>query len=460
VSKKIAWSTLCLVLLLSFVSRVWRLHIPETYIFDEVYHGVTAKLIAQNDPRAFEWWHSAPEPDTAIDWLHPPIAKYFQALSIAFLGASSFSWRISSVVFGVATIWMVYLLAMRLWSKRNLAVIASLVTATSGLLLVQSRITMNDIHVTFFILLTTLLGWSYLQKNKTWLLYATGVAAGLAIATKWSGVFILGYLGLIFGIRQLTVWWRSKEIPFSQLIHLFAALIVVPIGIYIGSYSVMFTQGKTLWCNQQQAIQTKCYPIYNGDREIVRYGSHFEELHRQIWWYQTHLDATHPYQSQPWQWFLNLKPVWFHVNYDHYPEKNANIYAVGNPVLQVGIVVTILVTLGHLGFAVKSQKLNVKKYIPIWFLLGAYAITWLPWMISPRILFYYHYTPAIPFACLLFGFWLSQLWDTQRLVLKWLVIIILINCMGGFLLWYPHWTALPVPTEFVNQVYFGLPSWK
>ena len=89
------------ILLFAFVTRLYRIHVPDHYIFDEVYHAVTAKLIAANDPRAFEWWHGAIEPNTAVDWLHPPLAKYTQAFFIKILGSSSFSWRISSVLFGV-----------------------------------------------------------------------------------------------------------------------------------------------------------------------------------------------------------------------------------------------------------------------------------------------------------------------------------------------------------------------
>ena len=116
---------LILILFFAFVSRIYRLHIPDRYIFDEVYHAITAKLVAANDPRAFEWWHGPIEPDTAVDWLHPPLAKYTQAFFIKILGSSGFSWRISSVLFGVGVIWAIYKLSQELFDDQRISLLAA-----------------------------------------------------------------------------------------------------------------------------------------------------------------------------------------------------------------------------------------------------------------------------------------------------------------------------------------------
>ena len=70
------------ILLFSFITRIYHVNIPDKYYFDEVYHAVTAKLYARNDPSGYEWWHQPPEPNTAIEWLHPPLAKLTQAFGI------------------------------------------------------------------------------------------------------------------------------------------------------------------------------------------------------------------------------------------------------------------------------------------------------------------------------------------------------------------------------------------
>jgi len=430
---------LLLILFFAFVSRIYRLHVPDRYIFDEVYHVVTAKLIAANDPRAFEWWHGPIEPNTAIDWLHPPLAKYTQGFFIRLFGSSSFSWRISSVMFGVGVIWAIYKLSEELFNDQRISLLAAGLASLDGLLLVQSRITMNDIHVTFFILLTLISYVRYRKKPHRKKLLMTGLLAGLAMGNKWSGVMVLTIICLLETIDWLKKL-ITKKIKWNDLINhgllMVIALGLIPFTVYIMSYAQMFLQGKD-W-------------------------THFTRLHQQIWWYQTNLTATHSYQSQPWQWFLNLKPVWFYVNYvkDGYI---ANIYSFGNPLFHfagvIATVYTILFLITH-----KINKKNLSKIKSLNFLLIAYLSLWLPWQISPRIMFYYHYTPAVPLLSIIIAYWLIKIWsirvkknsDWNKIVV--LVIILLIAIF--FITWYPQWTAIPMPKKFADTVYYAIPSWK
>src|SRR3989344_8746891 len=79
--------------------RLFRLWFPDTYYFDEVYHAFTAQAYAVGDPRGYEWWNSAPQ-GFAYEWLHPPLAKLIQAVSIVLLGDTPFAWRLPGAIFG------------------------------------------------------------------------------------------------------------------------------------------------------------------------------------------------------------------------------------------------------------------------------------------------------------------------------------------------------------------------
>ncbi|HYD35374.1 MAG TPA: phospholipid carrier-dependent glycosyltransferase [Vitreimonas sp.] len=448
------------ILAFAFVTRVYRLDQPATYIFDEVYHSVTAKLIARNDPRAYEWWNPPVEPNTAVDWLHPPLAKYTQALAMLIFGENAFGWRISSVMFGVMVIYAVYALSKELFEDEVLSLLAALLASLDGLLLVQSRIAMNDIHVTFFILLTLL---AYVQfrkhlntspnlqlgspsfKRLLW----TGLAGGLAMGSKWSGVFAIGIVGLCELWRLASLFYAGsiatktthlRQLS-SELTHglkaVILTLVFLPISLYFLSYSHMFLQGKDL--------------------------AHFQELHRQIWWYQTHLTATHGYQSRPFEWFLNLRPVWYHVQYSE-GGQIANIYAQGNTALfWSGAVVAILTGFYfvYLYVALPLRRPPARELIALWFTFMAYCLVWVLWIRSPRIMFFYHYTPAVPLMCILLSYWLVKLarsWDDQRSA--WLSTLVVLAIALNFVVWYPNWTGIPVSTDWANQVYFALPSWK
>lgn len=89
------------VLAVTIGTRFYQLGEPKGYYFDEVYHAMTVKLVARNDPRAFEYIHGdSIEKGTYVEWLHPPVAKYLQALGVLAFGESGFGWRFTTAVFG------------------------------------------------------------------------------------------------------------------------------------------------------------------------------------------------------------------------------------------------------------------------------------------------------------------------------------------------------------------------
>lgn len=422
------------ILFFALIIRLIGLDLPHSYIFDEVYHVVTAKLIARNDPRAFEWWNPPIEPNTAVDWLHPPLAKYTQAAGMLVFGENSFGWRISSALFGVLVVALVYLLSEELFQKRWLSLLAAGLASLDGLLLVMSRVAMNDIHVTAFILLTILLYIRY-RKHRT-MLWLIGLSAGLAISSKWSGVFILGWVW-IAELQRLIAFLLLTGKKLRPAVLLLALttiryvcyLVVLPAVVYVLSYSMMFAQGKDT--------------------------AHFFELHRQIIWYQTHLEATHSYQSRPHEWFLNWRPVWFHVQYS---EKSiANIYAQGNPLLMWAGVVAASISLLALLRRWLLQPQELLHFSPLLIALSAYLVVWVPWLASPRIMFYYHYTPAVPLLSILVAYWLVKLWEKKQ---RALVVVILSAITVAFALWLPNWMSWPVPISFAERLYFVLPNWR
>lgn len=440
---------LLLILAFSFFTRFYRLNIPEKYIFDEVYHAVTAKLIAKNDLRAYEWTNPPPEPNTAVDWLHPPIAKYTQAISIRLFGETSFGWRFSSAIFGVIAIFLTARLAFNIFNNKLISLIAALITSLDGLLLTMSRIAMNDIHVTVFILMALNCYTIYLnsKRKKLKFLVIAALFVGVAIGTKWSGIFSLLIIGFFETINLLKTFFSNIsnnslltkiKILLKNTFQLFLILIVLPSAIYILSYTHMFLLGKDF--------------------------NHLIQLHKNIWWYQTTLDATHPAQSKPYQWFINSKPVWIDVIYSE--QQRADIYAFGNPLIfwlgDIFIFTSIAYEIYFLIGMIKAggwSKVSSKNNTRIGYLLFIYFAVWLPWQLSPRIMFFYHYLPAVPLLSINMAYWLNKLLKKKKSY-KALAIIILFSIFITFIVWFPHWTNISVPITFKDNVYFALDSWK
>lgn len=419
-------------LAIAFVTRVERLHLPEKYMFDEVYHAVTAKLISRNDVRAYEWWNEPVEPNTAVDWLHPPLAKYFQAISMLLLSENSFAWRFSSAIFGVICIYLVAILSLELFEDKQVAFFATLTALCSGLMLALSRIAMNDMHVTTFIVATIYFYTKFLnsqRKNLKFLLLSI-IFSGFAISTKWSGIFVIAGIAVfeIFSFIKVIIAYfstnKNSKIDFKTLKTNFFGLIKIGLGfatippiIYFLSYSHMFLQGKDI--------------------------NHLVEMHNQIWWYQTNLKANHPAESRPFDWFFNLNPVWFHVDYSK-ENMRADIYATENPVIPFVFMLAIFFAFAKL-FHDKKNDSKTEKIMLI-FCLTLYFIVWLPWIFSPRIMFMYHYLPAVPFGSILVGYMMAN-------IRKELAFFLSILIITGFIFIYPQVTGIHLDNKIKKDYY-------
>ncbi len=383
---------LIIILLLTAFLRLYRLDYPNKYVFDEVYHAYTAKQYLAGNRDAWSPWGKATEAGTAFEWLHPPIAKELMTASMfMFHTTNAWAYRLPGTLLGILSVFLVYKLAVLLFKNETTALISAFIFSIDGLVFVQSRTGMNDAYLVAFVLVSVIF---FVQKKYIW----AAAFMGISMATKWSGV----YLALMF--YPILLYQRQ----FKNLIY----FVLIPPIIYLLSYTHYALMG------------------YNWN-DLV-------ELHKQIWWYQTHLKATHAYSSPWWSWPLNLYPVWYFVDY----QKNAiaNIFASGNPLVFWFGSVTVILTLVEF---IKKRSLNL-----IVIVLG-FLVFWLPWALSPRIMFLYHFSPSVPFLSLALGHQLNQQMRDRRK----LVFIILALLALSFILIFPFLTAIPIPRNF-TRIFF------
>lgn len=391
-TNKLLVSVLILATLLRFVN----LSYPPTYIFDEVYHAFTARQYLHNNVSAWEWW-TLPPPGVAYEWTHPPLAKYGMVIGLLLFGENSFAWRLSSAVFGVASILGIYLLTRALFHKENLALLAAFLLSIEGLHLAQSRIAMNDIYMLSFFI------WSlYAGVKSRW--KPAAILFGLALASKWSALYGLLPLALIY----------LHQFPYSIRHTLYSIrLLLISLAIYVLTFAPFILAGHT-W-------------------------SQWWQLHRQMWYYHTHLVATHAYQSTPLEWLFDIRPVWYYVQY--LGDNLSNIYALGNPlILWLGLVALIL----------QIKKIFLYPYSILYTL---YFILFVPWFFSPRIMFVYHYLPGATFLTVILAAWLTDLPPRHRL-------ITLLLCSFITLLISPMLYGFPMPHLYWDTLFKILPSWK
>lgn len=386
---------LVLILLFSFLARVYRLSRPEHEYFDEVYHAFTARLMLHGDPKAWEWWNPHPQ-GFAYEWSHPPLAKLGMQAGMRIFGENAFGWRFPAALLGTLSVLLVYLLTKEVFDDEIASLFSAFVFSLDGLFLVSSRIGMNDVYVLFFSLLSVYL---FIKEKHLF----SALALGLAFSSKWSALWVLPVIFSSFFV------FRKK------LKQSYFWFLVLPPLVYVASYTQMFLTGHS-------------FDIFWG-------------VQKQMWWYHTGLKATHPYTSPWWSWPFLLRPIWLYTT-SFADSKVANIYAFGNPlVFWFGI------------WAVsycfyQSWRLGLKRLAWIVF---SYLVFFVPWSISPRIMFLYHYLPSIPFMSIAIAFVLRK---NLRLALPFFVI-----CFFLFVYFYPHLIGMPV-SRALDSSYYWLSSWR
>ncbi|CAI8846623.1 Dolichyl-phosphate-mannose--protein mannosyltransferase [Methylococcus capsulatus] len=409
------------IVLFGFFTKIARLEYPQDFYFDEVYHGFTATVVLHGDRNAYDPWAKSP-PGKAYEWTHPPLSKLIMAGMMSVFGENAFGWRIGSVIFGTLATLAAAALAFELFGSLPVAVLTGALMSLDGLLLSQSRIAMNDIYFIFF-MLTALIGYVRWKRDETsmrWL-YFTGMALGLALATKWTTLYVFLVLAVDLGVTAV----RNRRLPpLAACLNMPVALGLLPIAIYLSSYLQYFALGYR-W-------------------------PEFIELFRQMWFYHTGLKATHAAHSQPWQWILNLRPVWMYVDYS-VPGKIANIYNLGNSVILYG---------GLYAVAAAILKMEWYRSWPVAFMILVYFMLWLPWTLSPRIMFFYHYAPAVPILCIILARWLGGNLVSGEKVDRMAAKFIVAAAVLWFVVFYPDNTAIHVPQGFADAVYFSVPGWK
>jgi Gpi18-like mannosyltransferase len=119
------------------------------------------------------------------------------------VGGNPFAWRFPGVVAGVLTAVLMYLLARILFRRRSIAILAGLLVAMDGMFFVQSRIAMNDVYCGLFIVagytVFAALWTGWWRWRWAWLvgLPLVGLLLGLALASKWVGLYAIAGVGIL-----------------------------------------------------------------------------------------------------------------------------------------------------------------------------------------------------------------------------------------------------------------------
>lgn len=138
---------------------------------------------------------------------HPLLVFFLQHVFMGIFGVNLWGLRLSSAFFGIASIYLVYLIGEKLFSERA-GLVAGLLLSCNVLMVYASRVAIQESQVIFCMLLVFYF-FIRAQNNQKWYL-ACGAALGLGLLSKYTVGFIvlpLGLYTLLYRKEVFKQWW-------------------------------------------------------------------------------------------------------------------------------------------------------------------------------------------------------------------------------------------------------------
>jgi Gpi18-like mannosyltransferase len=270
------------------------------------------------------------------------------------------------------------------------------------------------------------------RDGRIWL-WILALCAGALAASKWNGLFdffvIWTWIIVVVTQRYWTVALRAMGRAQTALRP---ALWGNPSGFSLDVIvAAMLFVGATIY--------VLCYIPY------FRLGHNLSDLvglQKQMYDYHSTLTATHPYGSKWWQWPLIARPISYYYHdfrtgaalQDGHACCVAEIIALPNPaVWWLGLISVPF--MAWLGWRERNKGYAM--------LVTAYFFQWLPWIISPRVAFEYHFFPNLAIICLADAVLLQRIWRIAQARADWFTlprIAVLgygVLVLAAFVFWYP-----------------------
>ncbi|WP_394249873.1 dolichyl-phosphate-mannose--protein mannosyltransferase [Arthrobacter pityocampae] len=492
------WVLPLAVALVAGILRFVRLGDPASLVFDETYYVKDAYSLLQSGYER-EWPEDANDsfnagtPDVLLgtpDYVvHPPVGKWMIAFGMLLFGAdNAFGWRFSAAAVGTLSVLLLAVVARRMFGSPLLGAAAGLLLAVDGHHLVQSRTSLLDIFLSFWLLAAFAallvdrddgrrrlaarlaagtdggipsrahLAYGPFLGFRPWRL-AAGVCLGLALGTKWSALPFIAAFGL------MTVAWDMSARRIAGVHHwvlgavvkdgllAFACLVPVAALTYLVTWTGWFLSSDAYdrrWAAQNPSEQWGWLP--DGLRSLAEY-------HRSAYTFHQGLGSDHPYEASAWSWLVVGRPT------SYFYEKPAGcgaeacsqaVTVLGNPLIwwsaALSLVVLLFFWLGRRDWRAAA-------------ILTGVAAGYLPWFLYPeRTTFYFYAVAFEPYLVLALVYCLGLVLggpaaDGARrrrgIVLVGLFVAAAVALSAYFL---PIWTAEVIPYDQWRDRMW-LPSW-
>ncbi|MEU8648446.1 phospholipid carrier-dependent glycosyltransferase [Streptomyces sp. NPDC048737] len=494
------WLGPLLVTLVAGVLRFWNLGGPKKVIFDETYYAKDAWALVH---RGFEvnWDKNANDvilgsgghvtiPTDAAYVVHPPVGKYVIGLGELVFGFDPFGWRFMTALLGTLSVLLLCRIGRRLFRSTFLGCLAGALMAVDGLHFVMSRTALLDGVLMFFVLAT--FGCLVVDRDRArarlaaalppgadgrcrpdahvaetarlglrpWR-WAAGVMLGLAIGTKWNGLYIMVAFCL------MTVVWDVAARRVAGARHPYRVVLKRDTGLaFLATVPVALVTYLASWTGWILSSDSGSGGYYRNWAATDGKGGSwtwlFPDWLRSLWHYEhevyqfhTHLTSPHTYQSNPWSWLVLGRPVSYFYESpapgtDGCPvdagEKCAReVLAIGTPVLWWAACFAVLFVLWRWFFRRDWRAGAIACGI---------AAGYLPWFLyQERTIFLFYAVVFLPFLCLAVAMMTGALVgrpgssDTRRVVGATGAGVLVLLIAWNFIYFWPLYTGTAVPID-------------
>jgi len=425
-----SWIAAGVITLIALIIRLVGITHPRGKMFDELYYATEAWGMLQHGA---EWDF---ENNAAKYVVHPPLGKWCIALGELVFGNNELGWRFSAAVAGVGTVLMITRIARRMFGSTALGCTAGLLMALDGMHFVLSRAALLDMFLMFFLLAAfgfLLLDrdprrrrwlrhieaganpgglgrasrptWSW-RTSVPWWRLAAGVMTGCALGVKWSAIFylpvflLLAFLWEVGARRSAGVRYPWRDTVLDEIGWLLLT-VVVAVLTYLATWTGWFLSddgyGRHRWAAERGG---------GGEPPVIGALYNLWKYHLDAFRFHDTLGSTHPYQSWPWQWFLQGRPVAFYWSGNGPCASSscaAEVLLLGTPVLWWSFII-VLPMLIWFGVARRDWRMP-----PIALGIAAGILPWFYWATKGRTMFFFYALPAEPFLILAVVFVLGAL---------------------------------------------------
>ncbi|KUN21419.1 hypothetical protein AQJ23_31350 [Streptomyces antibioticus] len=495
-----AWGGPILVTFLAGWIRFWHLDRPKAVIFDETYYAKDAWAIVH---RGFEvsWDKNANDvildigskvtiPTDASYVVHPPVGKYVIGLGELMFGFNPYGWRFMTALLGTLSVLMLCRIGRRIFRSTFLGCLAGALMAVDGLAFVMARTSLLDGVLMFFVLAA--FGCLVIDRDKTreklaaalpvdadgqarpdrdvaentrfgwrpwrWL---AGLMLGLAIGTKWNGLYIMA------AFCVMAVLWDVGSRKVAGARHPYVAVLKHDLGLtFLATVPVAIATYLLSWLGWILSPTDGTGGYYRNwavtDGKDSSWSWLFPDWWRSLWHYEHQvyefhvgLSSPHTYQSNPWSWIVDGRPVsYFYespaAGKDGCPvdatEKCAReVLAIGTPLLWWAAAFAVLYVLWRWFFRRDWRAGAIACGI---------AAGYLPWfMYQERTIFFFYAVVFLPFLCLAVAMMIGAIVgppgasDTRRVAGATGAGVLVLLIAWNFIYFWPLYTGTAIPID-------------